>query len=293
MSKNIVKYELGKLKQRLKTFTQHTGFTYEVDEAYFLSLTDQKGTAERLSKIKWSNAENWRANKGIKITAHGTVRGGKVSVPLTDKEAASLTRAIKLREKFMGEKLVANVQSRLSIKAIEKYYRKYASEDKAKQYKHDRDQRAIHNVAERFDKAFGFTNDARYELISLTIMEYITVSNFRSAYKRNSKGTWEETMELIDFNVFGSDDPDQIQLRSSSDESISAIIKLLGITDSMIREEAKKIYNPAKAKFILEQLGIDYEGENYNEEKAKQREERKKEAAIRKKWNKPKKKKGK
>ena len=293
MSKNTVKYELKKLKSRLKTFTQHTGFTYEVDEAYFLSLADQKGTAERLSKIKWSNAERWRAIKGINITAHGIVRGGKVSVPLTDKEAASLTRAIKLREKFMGEKLVANVQSKMSIKAIEKYYRKYASEDKAKQYKHDRDQRAIHNVAERFDKAFGFTNDARYELISLTIMEYITVSNFRNAYKKNSKGNWEETMELIDFNVFGSDDPDQIQLRSSSEESISAIINLLGITDSMLREEANKIYNPAKARYILDLLGVEYEGEEFNKVREAKKEAKRKEEAIRKKWNKPKKKKGK
>lgn len=257
MSKNTVKYELKKLKSRLKTFTQHTGFTYEVDEAYFLSLADQKGTAERLSKIKWSSAEQWRAIKGINITAHGKVRGGKVEVPLTNKEAAELTRNIKLREKSMKEVLPANVQSKLSLKAINKYYRKYSNPDRAKKYKYERDKKAINNVVERFDKAFGFTNNKRYELIALTIAENVTVTSFRNAYKKNSKGSWEETMELIDFNVFGSDDPDQIQLRSSSDESITAIMELLGITEEMLRNEAKKLYSKEEAEEILKELGIE------------------------------------
>ena len=100
-------------------------------------------------------------------------------------------------------------------------------------------------------------------------------------------------MELIDFNVFGSDDPDQIQLRSSSEESISAIINLLGITDSMLREEANKIYNPAKARYILDLLGVEYEGEEFNKVREAKKEAKRKEEAIRKKWNKPKKKKGK
>lgn len=228
-TKRDVKHELALAKRRLKTFAEHTGFTYEIDEDYFLNMASRKKGVSQLRLIKWQNVnkKNIKFN-ALKVSSVNKLHGNIKTTELTNNEAEQFIKDIKKAEKVTGEKTKVMIYSREAIPAAKKYIAKRTDAKEWEEYKSVRNEKALNNYYNNVKTMGDATADPALKLVSEIIKNKIKDGELTASILNKSN-----LYKISGINLFDSDQGDT-PIESSASHILAVLREEIPITDQEI-----------------------------------------------------------
>ena len=228
-TKKDVQHELKLTKLRLKTFAEHTGFTYKLDETKYLNMTNRKQAVSQLRSIKWSNVGKKNINfKNLEVSSVNTLHGHKKDVSLNAKEAKEFITGIKKAEKITGEKTKVQIYSNEAKPAAKKYLEKRTNKKAWEAYKTERNEKALNNYYNNIKTMGDATADPALKLVAEIIKKKINNGELTAEILSNS-----DLYKISGINLFDSDQGDT-PIESSASHILQVLREEIPITDTEI-----------------------------------------------------------
>lgn len=230
-TKRDVKHELALAKRRLKTFAEHTGFTYELDEDYFLNMANRKKAVSQLRLIKWQNVgkKNIKLD-ALKVSSVNKLHGTTKKVDLTNKEAKEFITDIKNAEKVTGEKTKVTIYSREAIPAARNFVKHRGDAEWWKEYKAARNEKALNNYYNNVKTMGEATADTALKMVAELIKRKINNGDLTAEILASS-----DLYKISGINLFDSDQGDT-PIESSASHILQVLREEIPITDAEIRD---------------------------------------------------------
>lgn len=204
-TKNNVKREIKLAKRRLRTFKEHTGLDYELDEEHFLSL-QPKEAIKQLKTIKWSNIDKKYKNplKHVNVSATVNFMGKAKTTIIPKDQKKALVQSFKHREKITGKRIKQNIQSEKGVETAIKFNKKFPTKEDYIKWEQRRDDHALNNYLNNMRQIIKngddwFTQEVAsilYTLINNGTIDILSLTE-------NGANRW--LWDLVAINMFDSD----------------------------------------------------------------------------------------
>ena len=230
-TKKDVKHEITLAKRRLKTFAEHTGFTYELDKDYFLNMANRKKAVSQLRLIKWQNVNKKDIKlDALKVSSVNKLHGVTKKVDLTNKDAKEFISDIKNAEKVTGEKTKVTIYSREAIPAARKFVKHRSDAKWWDEYKAERNEKALNNYYNNVKTMGDATADPALKLVAELIKKKINDGVLTADILAKS-----DLYKISGINLFDSDQGDT-PIESSASHILAVLREEIPITDAEIIE---------------------------------------------------------
>lgn len=229
-SKKDVQRELKNLQKRIKNVEAHTGFTFSVDEAYYMAQKNRKKAVNELkSLMRWKEADaGIKMGKHIKATAKGQLHykyvHGDYETQLTQEDVKQFSRAINRYEKVNKKTIHPNVVGEKGKKAALEYVKKLDTPKKVIEHHNKMQANAVNNMKNKIAQAANTTGSPGLRALSKLINErdYLIA--------KYDKAKYQELTKLLDFNIYGSDDEDIAKIAGNIEDFSKAMLDYFGLT---------------------------------------------------------------
>ena len=169
-TKKDVKKAIKLTKRRLRTFTEHTGLTYAIDEEHFLNMPNRKEAVRQLELIKWSNVDKKKnVLKYVSVFSINTLHGNKKTVELFGKEKEEIIGKQKRATKVTGEEVKVQIFSEKAKEDVKEFFDVRSDNEKWGKWKSDRNKRALNNFYNNVKIMGDATSDPALQLVAQLI----------------------------------------------------------------------------------------------------------------------------